>query len=390
MKLLFIIFISTFALTSSCNAYSQWYETQGQAYINNNDTKSARNKAIENALKKTLLIAGASVSSVQQVVNGLLTKDEVNIRATGIVNAFEIVSENYANSVATVTIRADIFPQEKQCFSADYRKTLLLTRSHILQREQANIGNIYQIDSAMSKQLNLHLQNDSRYLQTKLNTKNKTPFSRFLQSSQQEKVKALTMALADSTDSQFVLFSEITDLSFDKKVNNKWQFWQSAINDRHFNLTIYIFDGANGELVFEKAYRSTTPWQYDKRESVNVLSNEFWQSSYGLKINSLLKDISLDIDELLMCQPTQGKIVSVDNNKLLINLGKIHGVKIGDQFSLLTSANFHHDNGKIYAGFNVSPYKVKVVSTSRNSSTLMSVNDEQLGNIQINDMAVRY
>lgn len=388
MKLLFIIFIGTLAL--SFPAHTQWYETQGQAYINNNDTKSARSKAIENALKKTLLIAGASVSSVQQVVNGLLTKDEVNIRATGIINAFEIVSENYADSVATVTIRADIFPQEKQCFSADYRKTLLITRSHILHREQANIGSIYHLDLATSKQLNRHLKSNSRYLQTTINTKNKTPFSRYLQSSQQEKIKSLSIALADATDSQFVLFSEITDISFDKSTNNKWQFWQDSVNNRHFDLTIYIFDGANGELAFEKTYRSTTPWQHDKRESVNVASNEFWQSSYGQKIDTLLKDIALDIDELLMCQPTQGKIVAVNNDKLLINLGKIHGVKVGDKFSLLTSANFHHDNGKIYAGFNVSPYKVKVVSTTRNSSTLMSVNDEQLGNIQIDDMAVRY
>lgn len=388
MKLLFIIFIS--ALAISFNAYSQWYETQGQAYINNNDAKSARSKAIENALKKTLLIAGASVSSVQQVVNGLLTKDEVNIRATGIINSFEVVSENYANKLATVTIRADIFPQEKKCFSADYRKTLLITRSHISQREQASIGNIYDLDSVISKQLNQHLKKDSRYLKTKINTKNKTSFSRFIQSSQQEKVKSLTMALADSTDSQFVLYSEITDISFNKEVNNKWQFWQENIKNRHFDLAIYILDGANGELAFNKTYRSTTPWQYSKRESVNVASNEFWQSSYGVKINTLLKDVALDIDELLMCQPTQGKIVSVDNNKLLINLGKTHGVNVGDQFSLLTSANFHHDNGKIYAGFNVSPYKVKVVSTTRDSSTLMSVNDEQLGNIQIDDIAVRY
>lgn len=390
MRLLFIILFSASLFTFNVSA--QWYETQGQAYINNNDTKSARNKAIENALKKTLLVAGASVSSVQQVVNGLLTKDEVNIRATGIINAFEVVSENYQGKLATVTIRADIFPknEEKQCYSADYKKTLLITRSYLTQREQANIGHIYQLDSQISTQLNSHLKNGSRYLHTKLNIKNKTPFSRLFQSNQQEKIKAMTMSLADTTDSQFVLYSEITDVSFDTSVNNTWQFWQEDIKNRHFNFVIYIFDGANGELTFEKSYQSTTAWTFKQRAAVDVASQQFWQSEYGQKINIMLEDIALDIDELLMCQPTQGKIVAVDNDKLRINLGKRHGVNIGDEFSLLTSANFYHDNGKTYAGFNISPYKVKVINTTRDSATLASINEEPLGNIQVNDLAVRY
>ena len=36
--------------------------------------------------------------------------------------------------------------------------------------------------------------------------------------------------------------------------------------------------------------------------------------------------------------------------ELLINLGRRHGVKIGDEFSLLHSANFTAANGNFYAG----------------------------------------
>ncbi len=45
------LLIYLFILLLSNTAYAQWFETQGQAYINNNDNKAARNKAIENALK---------------------------------------------------------------------------------------------------------------------------------------------------------------------------------------------------------------------------------------------------------------------------------------------------------------------------------------------------
>ena len=137
----------------SNTSVGQWYESQGTATIKNDDSKAAKNRAMQNALKKALLVAGASVSSVQQVVNGLLTQDEINIRASGSVNSFELISENYTDNLVTVTIRADIFPQEKKCFAADYKKSMLLTRSNLLHREQANIGNIYNIDKTLVKQL---------------------------------------------------------------------------------------------------------------------------------------------------------------------------------------------------------------------------------------------
>ncbi|MGJ8692811.1 MAG: flagellar assembly protein T N-terminal domain-containing protein [Thalassotalea sp.] len=374
----------------SFTATAQWFETQGQAYINNGDKKVARAKAVENALKKTLLVAGASVSSIQQVVNGLLTKDELNIRATGIINSFEIISESYIDDLVEVSIRADIFPQEKQCFAADYRKTLLLSRSHLRHREQANIGGIYDLDKSVIKQLATQLKKDSRYLQTKTNIKNKTNFSRLHESQEVENIKMLSKSLAGVSDSQFVLYSEITDISIDVHQDQQWKFWQEAEKSRHFNFSVYIYDGINGEQVFDKTYQSTSYWDFDQRDTVTPSSQRFWQSKYGTNITRLLADVALDIDELLMCQPTQGTIVSIEGNHLLINLGKRHGVQLEDKFSLLANSTFSLANGKSYAGFNVSPYQLKVSKVTRDSAILTPVNDEQLGNIQINDLAVRH
>ena len=100
-----------FAIYSG-SSFGQWYESQGVAAIKNDDNKTAKHQAIQNALKKALLVAGASVSSVRQVVNGLLTQDEINIRASGSVNSLELISENYSDNLVTVTIRADIFSQK--------------------------------------------------------------------------------------------------------------------------------------------------------------------------------------------------------------------------------------------------------------------------------------
>tara|TARA_R110000737_G_scaffold47429_1_gene67423 strand:+ start:5248 stop:6411 length:1164 start_codon:yes stop_codon:yes gene_type:complete len=383
------LFCLCFAIYSG-SSFGQWYESQGVATIKNNDNKAAKTQAVQNALKKALLVAGASVSSVRQVVNGLLTQDEISIRASGSVNSLELVSENYSDNLVTVTIRADIFPQEKKCFAADYKKSLLLTRSNILHREQANVGSIYAIDKTMIKLLASKIQKQGLYLETKMALQTKTEFSRFNQSLQTQSLKNLAMSLANMTDSQYILFSEIQDLSMANDENNNWQFWQKNVYQRQFNIALYIHDGATGERILDKHYQSSAPWQFDKRKQVDVTSHNFWQSEYGQQIGLTLDNMVSDIDENMMCQPTQGRIVQVQGNSLTFNLGKRHGVKIGDEFSLLHLNNFISDDKRSYAGFNISPYKVIVTSVSQESADATTAEQHILDNIQVNDLAVRY
>lgn len=374
----------------STSSVGQWYESQGVATIKDGDNKAAKTQAVQNALKKALLVAGASVSSVRQVVNGLLTQDEISIRASGSVNSLELISESYSDDLVTVTIRADIFSQEKKCFAADYRKSMLITRSNILHREQANVGSLYALDKALVKHLANKIQQQGIYLDTNLALHTKTEFSRLNQTLNTQSLKNLTMSLANMTNSQYVLFSEIQDLSMANDENNDWQFWQKNIYQRQFNIALYIHDGTTGERILDKYYQSSAPWQFDKRKQVDVTSHNFWQSEYGQQISLTLDNMVSDIDENMMCQPTQGRIVQVTGNSLIFNLGKRHGVKVGDEFSLLHLDSFISDDKRTYPGFNISPYKVIVNSVSQDSAHATTTEQHILDNIQINDLAVRY
>ena len=386
MRIKFLLTLLTLVSTSG---FAQWYETSGMAVVKNGDSHKAKTVAMENALKKALLVAGASVSSIQQVVNGILTQDHISIRASGSVNSVELVSEDHIDDTIKVTIRADIFPQEKQCFSSDYKKTLLITRGHLVNREQANVGAIYQLETALMQKLANKLADDGQYLDTKLALKTKTEFSRFNDSLDAEAIAQLSRNLSDVTDTQFVMYSEINDISFNNELNNSWQFWQEDEFDRHFDISFYIYNGNNGELVFEKEYKNSAPWTFTKRAHVDVNSQTFWQSAYGQVLNQTLNKVMTDLDENMMCQPTRGRIVQVEGNQIIVNLGKRHGVQVGDEFSLLHSHHFINKDGKTYAGFNVSPYKVKVTQVSQKTAHAITTDEHILGNIQVNDIAVR-
>lgn len=372
----------------TCNA--QWYEAQGHASIDIDSVDIARTKAMENALKKALLVAGASVSSVQQVVNGLLTQDQLSIRASGNVNSIELIDELHSNNMISVTIRADIIPQENKCQALDLKKSILLTQSHLNNREQASIGNVYQLNSAVIRQLNKKLRSQSSYSTSKLLLKKAIEFSRLNASFNEDKIKQLAMSLADTTDSQYIFFSEINDISFEKQRTNSWKVWKQATYPRNFDFTLYLYSGINGELVWQKSYQNNAIWDFNKREKVDVNSNMFWQSYYGNMINALLDNIVEDIDTTIMCEPNEGKILQVNGNQIVINLGRQQGVKIGDEFSLLHTSNFKSELGKHYTSYNISPFKVKVTKVTKQSATAVTLDSELLGSIQINDLAVRY
>ena len=107
-------------------------------------------------------------------------------------------------------------------------------------------------------------------------------------------------------------------------------------------------------------------------------------------VDSTLNRLVTDIDKNIMCEPTQAKIVMVDGSRIIFNLGTKHGVKVGDEFTLLHKNNFTSDAGITYAGYKVSNYTVKVSSVSMQSATAITSDWGLLGNIQINDLAVRY
>jgi hypothetical protein len=374
----------------SFSAFSQLYEAQGQAAIKDGNTEAARAAAMENGLKKALLVAGASVSSVQQVVNGLLMQNDISIRASGSVNALEIISELHTDNLITVTIRADIYPQKEQCFSADFKKSLLLTHSQILHREHANIGKIYAIDKTAIEVLTEKIRQNSEHINAKSSLKYKTEFSRLNKNMQFEHIKRLVMSLADRSDSHYVLFSEIIDLSFNDEKINSWQPWQRDRFERYFSMNLYVYNGNNGEMVYQKKYQGIAPWEFNKRKNVDVNSQVFWRSAYGEMVDQTLASLVKDIDENIMCEPTRAKIVQVEGNKITLNLGSRNGVKVGDEFSLLHKSNFISDSGMTYAGFNVSDHQVRIIKVSRESAIAVTPDERLLGNIQRNDLAVRH
>lgn len=262
-------------------AQAQWYTAVGSAPIIDGEVDQAREQATQEALRQAMLQAGASVSSIQNLSNGALTRDQFQIRSNSEVRQYNLLAEERRNDRLTVKLRAYIVAERgKQCLGARYAKGITLIRFGFADPEQASYGQIYELNRELTRQLYGRLSNlrqnfvTRRWLDANLGLD-----PRRLETGETGYVRQM-QSLATDTDSQYLLFGILQDVSLRDPDGNLLQQW---LNDpvRQFTLQIYLFDGLTGELVDQGTYQSRAVWSFDKQAQVDVSGQPFWHSAYG-------------------------------------------------------------------------------------------------------------
>jgi hypothetical protein len=369
-------------LTLSQTASAAWFSATGQAAILNGDKIAAKQQATEEAIKQALLFAGASVRSVQQMTNGLLLDDHLEIRSSGEVNTLELIEEVYSDGYVTVSIRADIFSQETQCSTADYTKRLATTYFPIRYGSQAADGQIHKLGAAAA----LKLQEIFSQISTTLTLSDVEPYTLNWHNTNQQ-IQA--SKLAQKTDVQYVLAVTIDDISVERNQANAFKFWQGEQAVRNFAYTLTLLNGASGEELMTKQYRTSDAWEFDMTRKLDVNSDQFWRSRYGRAILKSMQTSAIDLEEFAVCEPTMGRILAVANNQLQINLGKNQKVKAGDTLTLFSVKQIRDSFGQEYKQFILHPTALVVTQVFAETATVTSRDRSLLANIQANDYVAR-
>jgi hypothetical protein len=374
-------------LLCSGNIHAQWVEATGTAEVRHGNKAEAKNQAVQNAVKDALMFAGASVTSVQKVTDGLLTQDDFMVSSHGSIQQLELVDEIHQQGMISVTIRADIIAEEKQCFSSDFLKSVAITQFRLVNREQAKIGGLYNIGKLFSKRLYRQMHEEGMSLlprpwyQQKINSQ--SSFDQYYD----DEFKVVD-TIGQSSESQFVLVGQITDLSFGDQVGSDYTFWANKATERYFAADMMLYNTSTKEQIYREQFETVGDWNLDTRRMADINGRKFWQSNYGAAVDRLIDKVKTSIEDVLHCQPLQGKIVRVQNNQIQFNLGTDHGVSKGQLFSIIHQSHFVNQNGKHLPRFVISPYQVKVVDVYTKTAVANSVNDELLGNIQTTDHVI--
>jgi hypothetical protein len=368
------------------NALAQWVEATGEAKIINGNVSQAREDAIQQALSYVTLGSGGSFSSEQHTQNGRLTKDSFTMFQQANVSRIELLNERIADQILTVNLRVDVITAtQEQCQTDNLKAAILLPQAQISDRAQLRYGNIGNFQTALSQRLGNIIQQRGKASFPNVHANERLDMT---QSLIDIRGYRLPSWLSEITDSQYVLLPEIIDISTEPVQSSMLGLWSSSPM-RQFQLRLSLYHGISGEQIWSENYSSPAPWEFEKQATVPSQSNRFWASSYGKNIDAVLTQASTDIDRVLSCRPLLGQIVSKQHNRVIINLGRNHGIKVGDSFQLVLQQNMPDrlDNMRAVAG--KSRATVTIDQVTQESATAVLEADNAALNIQINDIAIK-
>ncbi|MCC2615075.1 flagellar assembly protein FlgT [Aestuariibacter halophilus] len=361
-------------------AQAAWFEASGHAVIVNGDKEQARRNATEDALRQAMLFAGASVKSVQMLANGLLQDEQLEIRTTGEVNQLELIDEIYHDGMVTVNVRADIFAQKTTCASADYQKRLVTSWFTLRDQRQGALGGIEDIGKALPLQLKQAFRKSAQHVRlTSIDT-------RYIQHGGTPSEASL---MARRMNGQYVLLAQVDDISSQEADTPSWQFWADTPPRRQAAITFSLYDGQQGELLWQQGYATDAPWEFDRYSTVDINSQTLWSSAYGQAVTRMLQTAAQDIDEFLACQPAYGRVLHVTNQTLQIDLGERDGLSVGDELTLFQLRQFYTPGGQLQQQYRLHPHRVRITEVFANTANARAGDDTLLGNIQPNDFVAR-
>lgn len=371
-----LLSVTSLLLLAPFESAAEWYESTGQAIIKNNNKQLARKQATHDAIKQALLFAGASVKSVQQLTDGLLQNDQLEIRSSSEINQLQLISEEYSGDLVTITIHADIFAAANVCSEADYKKSMIVPWFKLENRSQALTGQLFDIGENVAQKFYQRLRKNAPSVHVASLQPKYLPNT----------IKASElMHLGRLHHAQYLFNAQITNLS----VSEQDDGWFSSNSKRDFSIAYQILDLTNGTTVHSGLRNTTANYQFDLHRTIDSSTSEFWHSVYGDAITATLVSVINDTNEMLMCKPAHARILEVKADYLVIDMGKAHGVMVGDQLTLFQIMNHIDLSRQSHYRHSVYPNIAEVKQVFENTAIVINTDGLPFNNIQLNDYAVR-
>lgn len=352
------------------NAYcsATWYQGSAQQYIGTINFEKTRADTIKNAIANAVIKSNSFIQVEDIVLDGLLQSSKTIIRSDGQIRRVKILNETIDGDVLSIIVHVDIKPIES-CRKDPYAKSLLITQFPLLKPNQASHGALFDFDSHVSKRFEAQLNSQPSVAVNSLLSKAFIPDNANDQTRYLENVGRY---LATQHDSQFIVFGAIQDISLFEQVKNQ-VFTDDILLRRNFTLQLSLYDAISGNMLLKKSYHGEATWQYEKNHMVDINNSVFWRSDYGRSVLHTISNAVTDINEILSCQPSLPQVVYHSNDLMLINIGKTHGVKVGDEFEIVNQRLIQAANGKTLPLLLVDNLRsLKVVQVNNKSAILSS------------------
>ncbi|KAB2825296.1 flagellar assembly protein FlgT [Aliivibrio finisterrensis] len=371
MKKILLLLTSILTITYTLPSKAEWFEVTGSASVLTNK-KAARSNALEDAAYQAMLFSGADISRLIDLKT-FLENDKKHYQFSGSeIRSIEVIKEKTKNGKIYITTRIDIYPSANSCHIGQYKKTLMTSEITINSPQQAVMGKVYQLGEDLSTVFSRQVDKESQSFVSVGNSHIR------IDKRQPDVVKMI----ADDHGAQYIFSGNITDLSATVEQN---LLKKDTIN-RQFAIEVTVLDGKTGQTVYNNNYREVALWDFPKTSEVDTQSARFWTSAFGEMVLRVNRDIMLDLENQFACKMTLPQIVSINNNRISMDLGRIHGVKKGDKLELWHTGSFIDQNGLPRNKVSKTEITLTVARVYEQNAELTIDQPQLLNSIQIGDV----
>ncbi|MCS6113376.1 flagellar assembly protein FlgT [Shewanella baltica] len=365
---------------------AEWMEASGEATIINGNTAQAREEAINQAVSYATLSTGIQISSEQQTSNGNLTQNNFAINRNAQAISIQLVSERIQGNKIYVSLRLDLNDDPtQQCPNGQLKAAILIPQAQIKDRTQLRYGQLSGFEEVISEKLGSVIED---YSSTGFSHTHAKELLDIKQDLVDIRGYRLPSWLSEITDSQYILQPQIMDISMEPVQATFLGFWDEAPL-RQFQFKLSLYHGISGEEVWSKSYSTSAPWEFEEQAIIAPNTDRFWRSSYGKNITKLMQQATHDLDSTLNCRPLLGQVVSRQADRIILNLGRKHGIRVGDKFQVVLQQNLPDRLNEMRAVATKSRATVKIKQVSEESSTAVLLDQNAAYNVQINDIALK-
>lgn len=346
-------------MSLSLPSHAAWYESSGSAPIDG-DLESARQAAIDDAVRNALIFAGMELHSGQMVENGVLTSEHLSWSSHASVHNIRLLSETRSGDRLNVQIHAELRATPSDCQNPrPSRKRMKLDGVTTANLSHLTLGGLY-----------------------RLGEDNRSELVR-----QIERVAGQRVSLLDSLDAPYRMTVTIADATLLEDYPPAWKLWDEPPR-RALKLLVSLHHSHSGEPVLSQEYGGAARWPFAATEQIDSSTARYWQSSYGALNRSLLEQVARDLNHALACKPLYGRVVSVQGKRLWLDIGVKDGINQGFTLNLYKTRQFLEADGSVRTVLLAESRTVKVSGVDGERSYIDFANIADAAGYQSGDQVI--
>ena len=378
------LFLLSLGLLIPLSSEAAWYEAFGRAAVLDNDVDGARKAAVNDAVRNTLLEAGANIKVYQNYENGTLSSESMEINSDYPVKKVTVLEEQRTLNAVQVRVRVYIDDENiSRCTIGKVKKSVLPVTFRF--EDNLTYGGAQGLESMPIELSHMIFDRIGSSAAILLQPERELNFFRDNNSSlSYDEIRSLD-ALSRQENVQYVITGTIRSLAasdagpspIDKLFYSK---------TRRIDFAVSVYDAMSGRVVLRRHYEAESDWDYKQGDYVDIRSERFLSSSYGQRLLELASFAAEDIVTSMQCLAPSARVIDTRGDSILISVGQSSGVKKGQEFSLTHFSEYPDRQGKIYQSAQPSGALYKVTDVYSHSARLMPSGGNHLLNVSADDI----